>query len=997
VARHTVEFGSLVPGGRAGENTLNSRLAGLLQTLGYRSADFELLFPTFRGQRKPDVAFQTDRGVCVVSAKKGKNREAEAIATAQAYLESLRQLGRVAEAFAVVYPGGRGEPFILRVLATADHDSFSIAPLHSLEEVAENIVYVARKDWERARRRAEPSITSAIRVLRQGVEEFANALRKVPLEHVEDIFGGHEFFESLLGYERLGERRSDLLRTAASYLFLNQVLFYEVLAREVPDEFPPIAEIDYGRPWEFGQRYFARVLRKDYRPVYDFDVTGKLRGGDIGDASTKIVRSIKALFPGTINHDVLGKVFHNLIPLGLRKMVGAYFTNSQAGDFLATLAIQSGDAKVLDPACGSGTLLVSAYKRKLSLAGGEVTEALHKQFVERDLTGIDIMAFSAHLAAVHLALQAPLYNTDDVRIAIRDSTKLKPGDVIPSARTTFKEAFKNSRIDDFESGRRTPRPGETASTGTFTIGPTTAKDSGFVLEQVDLVIMNPPFTSADNLPDEYREMLKRRFSEPRQYANCITGKLSLQAYFLLLADRFLKPGGRIASVLPFTTFTGKAFKSLVKFLLENYTVHCIAVGFGRSAFSENTALAEVLLLAEKSKPPPDHRFVLLGIKKNPADWSEDDMQSLVRAVGETKKEGLSVGEIYLARSFPQNDISQDAKTLTALANELDPDFGPAWTELREACERSGKMTTLEALQEVHGADLFAYQLRVKGGAFYGFSALSIVRSEERAKKKHDVYVYQGTSNGSIVAQNRFTKESFQFPRSRIVPCVRRLSDVRKLDFSDCSDYAVSEYYEGVDRLLRDVYPESKVKRFLQRIRAEWKEKVASGRSQICLARRIDLAAPGTRMLAVYSSEPAFLAANSWGIRGISDEEAKVLTLWFNSTPFLIGFLARRSMTRGSWGQVDEAQLLPMFMPDFSRLTPDERAELLRFFERVKDVELPPLLQQLEEGFWVRKELDDRFLELAGFLDAERRAKFAQEVRSAASSALHRMLEAMAAD
>ena len=55
----------------------------------------------------------------------------------------------------------------------------------------------------------------------------------------------------------------------------------------------------------------------------------------------------------------LGKVFHNLIPLGLRKMVGAYFTNSQAGDLLALLAIRSKDAKVIDPACGSGTLLVS--------------------------------------------------------------------------------------------------------------------------------------------------------------------------------------------------------------------------------------------------------------------------------------------------------------------------------------------------------------------------------------------------------------------------------------------------------------------------------------------------------------------------------------------------------------------------------------------------------------------------------------------------------------
>ncbi len=47
--------------------------------------------------------------------------------------------------------------------------------------------------------------------------------------------------------------------------------------------------------------------------------------------------------------------------------MAAYYTNVQAGEILATLAINEPEVKVLDPACGSGTLLVSSYQRKKHL------------------------------------------------------------------------------------------------------------------------------------------------------------------------------------------------------------------------------------------------------------------------------------------------------------------------------------------------------------------------------------------------------------------------------------------------------------------------------------------------------------------------------------------------------------------------------------------------------------------------------------------------------
>ena len=105
------------------------------------------------------------------------------------------------------------------------------------------------------------------------------------------------------------------------------------------------------------------------------------------------------------------------------------------------------------------------------------------------------------------------------------------------ARFIFKEAFKVRKITDFFSPGNKPASGisEVSQRGAVSLG---ENDQEIRLKLVDVLIMNPPFTSADNLPSEYKEVLRRRFSSPSEYARCLTGKLSLQAYFILLAGGF---------------------------------------------------------------------------------------------------------------------------------------------------------------------------------------------------------------------------------------------------------------------------------------------------------------------------------------------------------------------------------------------------------------------------------------------------------------------------
>ena len=946
--------------GKVGENTWNSRLANLLKSRGFGSAEFELLYQTLRGIRKPDVPFQSDRGLCLVSGKLGSSKEIEAISSAQDYKEDFRNITQTSEIFGLTYPTTGETEFHLHVLPNELHRSLSWN-LTSLDEVADKMIETVSQKYSGM----EPTETTAIRVLRTGVVELSVSLGTIPAEEFENLFGGRNFFESSLGFAETKTEKARILRTAAAYLFVNQVLFYQVLSKETAsDTYPIISDEDASHPERFRQTYFKKVTDIDYHAVFDFDVSSKLRNPESRDASRKIVKAIQILFVGKMEHDVIGKVFHQLIPRETRKVVAAYYTNSAAGDLLARLSINSPDDLVLDPACGSGTLLVSSYKSKARITGKPITERQHKRFVEHDITGIDIMPFSAHLAAINLALQAPLYETNNVQIAIDDSTQYRPGDAIDSVRQTFKEAFTTRRITDYveEGGKSTQYHRETSQRGVIKLGTGTNR---IQLQPVDVVIMNPPFTSNDNLPAEYKETLNERFSEPKAYAACLTGKLSLQAYFILLADRFLKESGRLACVIPMTTLIAKAFNNLTEFLVSKYTIRYIVVGLGRSAFSENTALSEILFIAEKKEPELNNKFVLVGTKLPPTKWTEYEIEAIeLQSKEASRKEANSETDLAITRVIPQSELLRKGTGLNELVLRFDKGFNSVLTRVHRIYENNRLITDTKNLEPNLGCEFFAYELRIKGGAYYGLSALSISGSLDRAKKKTDLYVFEGQTESEILAKNRFTKEVIEIPKNSVVKQVRRLSGVTTFDLSSDTEFVVSRPFAGLEDLLRKAYSESQAKVFESRLRRDWTEKVRHGLSNIVLARRIDLSAPGTCVISSCSADPFFLSANTWGIRRLSEEDAKLMTLWFNSSLFVLEILSKRTQTRGSWGQIDKNFLFQMKSLDPSQMTAPQQKKLLEIFRRLKS-DSSSLITQFQSSTPNRVEIDTAFLELLG--------------------------------
>jgi hypothetical protein len=609
--------------GRAVENTITGYLREELDKIGVKSGQF-ISFKSEAGDRiEPDIVIENGTRH-VVQAKMG-DPSAMIEAMSDVY-NSIKYL-HVHGGFAVVYPRSLRKSMPMDVLKkfayTIQSNAIAIfgptdprpiltfkgTLLELVRWISDQILYPPAY--------VEPDIDKTIRILRDLAEYLTFGMRKLKRKELEQIFGGESVFENILQYKS-DEYPVNEMRRAAAYLLINQVMFYDILSKLEPKRYLEIEEDRLKYPSEL-LGYFRKVLDVDYAATFGFNVVGRLTTKNLKEVRA-LIKNVRALAPEKITHrqDLLGQLFHNLIPLDVRKPVAAYYTNIPIAHLLATIAIYEKDARVIDLAVGSGGLLVGAYQSKKSIFLEEREEfrsELHRKFVEEDLTGIDIMPFAAHLAAINLSLQGPTFLTQKVRIALWDSTELKPAIVIPSVSKELKNAYKNPTLDMFQDGEPKIEEGSFIYKGSVT--PEGTGGEQIRLEKVDTVIMNPPFTRQERIPHAYKKRIESNLFE---YRSLLHGQLGLYAYFILLADKFLKDGGKMALVIPATVLRIQSCEGIRKLLTERYQVEHIITTWYRAAFSEATEFREILLVATKlpADGKPSHQASNFA-QENPID------------------------------------------------------------------------------------------------------------------------------------------------------------------------------------------------------------------------------------------------------------------------------------------------------------------------------------------------------------------------------------------
>lgn len=984
------------------ENTWNSRLVKALQAEGFPSARFEPQYHVFvRGkktERKPDIDFK-DGGTHIISGKFGEANELAAFRSATEYSVDLKSVvDDLGEVFAVVYPGKKGEKFRLHVLPSSGRPGEVPFACDTLGELAKRVAKVV--EGRIAELTREPLTEEAPRLILNGAAQLAESLKGIPDKDLEQIFGGHDFFVSVLQHKlKKKEKRSEALRMGASYLFTNQLFFYVLLSRTAelegkPDKYPPISVEHAGSPNKIRSLYFERVRDVNYEPIYGFDVAQYFRGEGASEACRNLLTALKAFAPNLDASDLVGQVFQSLIPFEIRKPLGAHFTNYRAAKLLARLAIKDSRTTVLDPACGSGTLLVASYQRKKELADTTDQEQMHKRFLENEITGMDAMAFSAHLAVVNLASQQPLVKTEHVRIATTDSTIRKPGDSIPGAQEALPHEFLQADLSsDFEA--KTPKKSRGA------VRSSRGKEPLIELGDVDLVIMNPPFTSWDNMGKIYRDNLKKRFSNERPaYRKALFWKISQQAFFFLLADRFLKPGGTVAAVAPLTTFTGRAFHELVDWFAKNYTIQYIIVGMKRCSFSEDTSLTECLVVARKVPPVRGHTFKIVGTLKNPDEWTEDDIHDMASAI----ESGRDLPDLLAMQKAEQQELLPSERTLTDLYLSLLPGYGIARVSIDSALESSAcAISTMNQVYSTRELEVSRWVLGSEHLPYYGAEALLACRNEERAIKKEDrLVVREWLKNKVRLVDRNAPHYIHELAASDVKPALRRFSLLPTIDVTSETDLCIVKSSQAMHVIMQTIYGKNDAKKYLKRIDetsgkwkgGKWASRVEEGSSQVCIARRMDFSASGTTLLAAWSDDPMFLAGDGYFVRGLKDRrEGRFLVMWLNSTIALHRLLGRITITRGTWAKVEEFMLKKLPIPAYWNLDAAGWRLVDEVWQKIHLVRLPCLMEQLEQDHIVRHSIDRLMLQLIG-VPEEKRLSVSVELREGVLDALKMLHQTM---
>ena len=930
---------------KATEDTVTNILVRELEKYGVKTETFPTI-QTPGGVRKPDV-WCVNAGTYPIEAKFREGDLINAIAKVQNdYLRWYDILG-IKGGFAILYPEELAKPMRSDVLAKlvymAKFKAVAMFPPKdkrksftvydgTLQEIAKILAEHVLTPPEYV----EPSTEYIIKALRDAAMYITLTLKYLSGKELEDIFGGKEVFTNILQYE---ERRYpvEALRLASAYLLINQLLFYHVLSRHMPDKFPEIDADRIKRPADLNE-YFKNVLNVNYRTVFSYDVASRIFPG-FRDQIIAVINVIKGLGPEKVGGDLLGTIFHDLVPFEVRKSVAAFYTNVLAAELLAWLSIDTHDAKVADLAVGSGGLLVAAYRRKRHILEKErsFTAEDHRRFVEEELLGIDVMPFAANVAACHLALQSPEYFTNKVNVAIWDSTELEPSKNIPSI-AGLKFVLKGQAGLEMFIEPESEAKGAVSLTGRI---PEEIK-----LEKYDEVIMNPPFTRQERMPKEYKVTLNERFKDYKEYLH---GQLGYFGYFIPLADRFLKKNGKMALVLPATVLRIKSCEGIRRLWAKHYHVKHILTTWRRSAFSESVRFREILLIATKGKPPKNAKTVITVFKKLPK--TPNEARKIAELIKQTKADWQD--EKVTVKVYDYAKLNSDTKNWFKWISVSDLSL----IDLMEELLKSDKLVPLSTIAEAQRIDL--EHLKFKD--FHGF----ILHDTSRSRKRNDLYIVDKIEKNHLIAKHMKLGWKIKIPMKALGRGLRRLSYVKIIDISNNADYLILSWFDQIKDLARSFMTMKELSQLNSKTIRAWKIKFESRKSHVILGRRFDISAPGTSLIAFYSTNP-IVGIDLWSIKNIKGKYGKALTLWLNSTLNLLQTFIIRTETRGAWMKIHDYMLEELLVPNPQKLKKKDYNKLTNTFEQIKNVEFPSILKQLENKHPSRKLIDKTWLEILGY-------------------------------
>ena len=266
------------------------------------------------------------------------------------------------------------------------------------------------------------------------------------------------------------------------------------------------------------------------------------------------------------NLQIIDEAFEYLIPQVSKKKEGQFFTPRPVVDMVVKMLNPKADEFVIDPACGSaGFLLHSVMWISSDMINGKLLPEKAKNFAQNKIYGIDFAKKAVKIAkAINLIV-------GDGKSHIYKDNSLAPHTWSDETKSGLRGRLLRF-LDNSEKDKE--------------------NQNNFLFFDFDVLMTNPPFAGTVKERDILR--LYNLAEKNRIWIN----KIGRHILFLERSLQFIKPGGRLAIVLPQGIFNNTNAEYIRRFIMEESRILAV-VGLHVNTFKPHTGTKTSVLFLRK--------------------------------------------------------------------------------------------------------------------------------------------------------------------------------------------------------------------------------------------------------------------------------------------------------------------------------------------------------------------------------------------------------------
>jgi len=674
-----------------------------------------------------------------------------------------------------------------------------------------------------------------------------------------------------------------LIAEQSTYLQINKLLFYQVIRTVYPERLKPLTISEEESVSAALTHFFKDARRIDYEPIYESDIISEIPLTKWAEERLRtLIDTLNQFDFSRMESDFLGQVYEKLIPPIERKRLGQFYTPPSIVDFIIKLTVTDPNAKVLDPGCGSGGFLVSAYHQLKRLNGipqsvrGPLGEQYHKQLLNQ-VYGIDINQFPAHLSVINLAIQNSKARIEKVNVLPKDFFEVKPGQAVLVGFESITTEGKKATVD--------------------------------LPPYFNVVVANPPYIRQELLGEEEKKKIKQLIESEykerlfigtpskKDVRGIFLDKQSdIYIYFFIHGLAFLNRSGRLGFISSnkwLEVGYGEPFQQL---LLDNAKI-LYTVEFDRAIFPDAEVNTAVTILEKE----PDKESRKENLVKFVRVKQRLDMEKLQKRIQET-----------------QESLEDDALRINIVEQEsLKPG---KWNIYLRAPIVYKKIVSNPKVRNLEDVSNVFFGIKTGHNPFF------LLNKEEAEEWKIESNylqpcVYSPKDIRGLVVDKRDI-DRFLFTSHDGIAKLRGTNALRYIRHGEKLKVEVERGAERKPRLIPDLESVKSHKPF-------WYSLPKFEKPQILLPKLSDM-----RLLAVWNRAGAQASDLFYYVVPKNERAVKVLLAYLNSSVgALIGELYGRSYGGGVLDiKVYEAKQFPIIDP--SELKADERQTVTEAFDRL---------------------------------------------------------------